>query len=317
MPDVIELSRPDSLTTAKITPTLGFNCFDFTVHQDGKFFSLIDSEESFPQADSRPSGHGIPLLFPFPNRIRGDHFEWEGQTYQLPLDQVSFNKTNAIHGFCLDRPWRITKQSGHGVTAEFQLSVDAPARRDFWPADFIIRCTYTLNDASLSLDVEIENPDSVPLPWGFGTHAYFRLPLSTKSQVTDCLFQAPVDSQWNLEECLPTGQTDPLSGSLNDLPEGIRMGEVALDAAFRLMDGAGRCEIMDEAVGYQIAQSFSSEFTQMIIFTPPGRDAVCLEPYTCMTDAVNLTEVDTGWQVLPPGKTQSLNVTIALEPIVA
>lgn len=317
MLDVIELAVPDSLTTAQIAPGCGFNCYHFTVHHEGKFFSLIDAEENFPQPDSRPSGHGIPLLFPFPNRIRGDQFEWDGKTWQLPLDQVPFNKTNAIHGFCLDRPWRVIKQSGNRVSAEFQLSVDAPERREFWPADFLIRCTYTLRDASLSLDVEIENPDTVPLPWGFGTHAYFRLPLSNDSKVTDCLFQAPVDAQWKLTECLPTGETQPLTGPLKDLPEGIRMRDVSLDDAFRLTPGSDHCEIMDEAAGYQIAQSFSPEFTQMIIFTPPGRDAVCLEPYTCLTDAVNLTEIDTGWQVLAPGESQTLNVTIALEPIVA
>lgn len=317
MQGVIELFVPDSLTTAKIAPQLGFNCFELNVHQDGKFFSLIDAEEGFPQADSRPSGHGIPLLFPFPNRIRGDHFEWNGKTYQLPLDQVSFNKTNAIHGFCLDRPWRVIASHAHSVTAEFQLSVDAPERRDFWPADFIIRGTYTLSNSALKLKVEIENPDTVPLPWGFGSHAYFRLPLTTKSKVTDCLFQAPVNAQWELEDCLPTGDVKKLSGPIADLPEGVRIGDVDLDDAFRLVPGADRCEILDEAAGYQIAQSFSSEFTQMVIFTPPGRDAVCLEPYTCVTDAVNLTDIDTGWRVLPPGKSCVLDITIALEPIVA
>ncbi|MBD3674865.1 MAG: aldose 1-epimerase [Planctomycetaceae bacterium] len=314
---MIELSVPDSLSTARIAPGLGFNCFELNIHQDGKFFSLIDAEEDFPKADSRPSGHGIPLLFPFPNRIRGDQFSWNGEVYPLPHDRVAHNKTNAIHGFCLDRPWRVIRQTAHRATAEFQLSVDAPERREFWPADFIIRASYTLQDAALSLDIEIENPDSVPLPWGFGTHAYFRLPLSAASQVSHCLFQAPVDAQWELSDSLPTGQTTPLQGALSELPEGLLMREVSLDDAFRLTPGASQCEILDEAAGYQVVQSFSPEFTQMVIFTPPGRDAVCLEPYTCLTDAVNLTDVETGWQVLPPGESKRLNVTISLQPIVA
>lgn len=317
MQDIVELSVPDSLTTARIAPGFGFNCFEFNVHLDGKFFSLIDAEEGFPLPDSRPSGHGIPLLFPFPNRIRGNQFEWNGKIYPLPHDQVSHNKTNAIHGFCLDRPWRVTGETGNRLTAEFQLSVDAPERRDFWPADYLIRATYTLQDTSLSLDIEVENPDTVPLPWGFGTHAYFRLPLSAQSEVTHCLFQAPVDAQWELIDALPTGMAAPLDGPLTELPEGLRMRDVALDDAFRLISGASGCEILDEADGYQIVQSFSPDFTQMVIFTPPGRDAVCLEPYTCITDAINLSDVETGWQVLDPGESRHLNVTISLEPIVA
>jgi aldose 1-epimerase len=41
-----------------------------------------------------------------------------------------------------------------------------------------------------------------------------------------------------------------------------------------------------------------------VVFTPPHREAVCLEPYTCMTDAINLQQrgVEAGWRVLPPGE---------------
>ena len=38
--------------------------------------------------------------------------------------------------------------------------------------------------------------------------------------------------------------------------------------------------------------------------TPPHRQAVCLEPYTCPTDAINLQQrgVDAGLLVLQPGE---------------
>jgi aldose 1-epimerase len=44
-----------------------------------------------------------------------------------------------------------------------------------------------------------------------------------------------------------------------------------------------------------------------VAFTPPHRQGLCLEPYTCTTDAVNLQQrgVDAGWLVLPPGATWS------------
>ena len=42
-----------------------------------------------------------------------------------------------------------------------------------------------------------------------------------------------------------------------------------------------------------------------MIFTPPHREAVCLEPYTCITDAINLHQQgkDAGLLVLSPGET--------------
>ena len=41
----------------------------------------------------------------------------------------------------------------------------------------------------------------------------------------------------------------------------------------------------------------------LVIYTPPNRDSICFEPYTCVTDAINLEAqgVASGWQVLAPG----------------
>ena len=44
-------------------------------------------------------------------------------------------------------------------------------------------------------------------------------------------------------------------------------------------------------------------FRNLVIFTPPHREAIAVEPYTCITDAINLQArgVDAGLLVLPPG----------------
>ena len=31
-----------------------------------------------------------------------------------------------------------------------------------------------------------------------------------------------------------------------------------------------------------------AQFRELVVYTPPGRDAICFEPYTCPTDAINL-----------------------------
>ena len=48
---------------------------------------------------------------------------------------------------------------------------------------------------------------------------------------------------------------------------------------------------------------------------PPHRQAVCLEPYTCVTDAVNLQQngVAAGWKVLPPGERWQADLELAVE----
>eukprot|EP00913_Durusdinium_trenchii_P023359 g21937.t1 len=120
---------------------------------------------------------------------------WDGQDYQLPESAVAYDGAgNAIHGFCLDRPWRVVDQGQDFVEGEFQLSQDAPDRVAFWPTDFVIQIRYSVADAALDAIVTIKNPSEKPLPWGFGTHPYFRVPLSRDSRPENCLVEAPPKS---------------------------------------------------------------------------------------------------------------------------
>ena len=66
-----------------------------------------------------------------------------------------------------------------------------------------------------------------------------------------------------------------------------------------------------------MTQSFSDEFRELVVFTPPWTDAVCLEPYTCVTDAINLQEqgVDAGWRELGPGKTWETEIVIRADEV--
>ncbi|HUG20318.1 MAG TPA: aldose 1-epimerase [Planctomycetaceae bacterium] len=320
MNSIVELQSADSSAAARIAPQFGFNCFEFVARVEGQTVSVLDAEPGFPATDSRPSGHGVPLLFPFPNRIRDGQYSWRGEIYELPPDRVPYDRTgNAIHGFCLDRPWRVIDQSRDSVTGEFQLSVDAPDRREFWPADFVIRATYSLQASRLNLEVEIENPDDVDLPWGFGTHAYFKLPLGTSSSPEACLMEAPVTRHWELSDCLPSGKTAEIPGAM-DFDEGWRFGSSPLDDVFQLKADRSpadrRTLIIDERAGLQLEQRFSSEFEHLVVFTPPNRNAICLEPYTCMTDAINHPG-EYGLRILPPGQKTKLFVVCEVSPVIA
>lgn len=174
------------------------------------------------------------------------------------------------------------------MTAEFQLSRDAPDRLPLWPADFLIECTYLLQGTTLKSRFRFTNPDSKPLPWGFGTHAYFKLPLSSKSSPENCVIYAPVHGQWPLENFIPTGKTEPAHV---DLSEGVYYTTQKLDDVFTDVRPEGKdveCIIMDEGAGYQVVQACDPIFREIVVYTPPDRAAVCMEPYTCPTDAINL-----------------------------
>ena len=49
--------------------------------------------------------------------------------------------------------------------------------------------------------------------------------------------------------------------------------------------------------------AFDRAFRECVVYTPPHREAICIEPYTCLAGAFGLAErnLDTGLRVLPPG----------------
>jgi aldose 1-epimerase len=174
----------------------------------------------------------------------------------------------------------------------------------YWPADFRIEVRYSLRGATLRADILIVNPSADALPWGLGTHPYFKLPLSAKSRSSRCLIEAPASQEWELIDSLPTGRRLPISDA-KDLREGEYFDVLKLDD---VLTGLGskpvvECGILDEQAGLQVMQRFPAEFRELVVYTPPNRDAFCLEPYTCVTDAVNLQPrgIDAGWRVLEPG----------------
>ncbi|MBI1310173.1 aldose 1-epimerase [bacterium] len=318
---VLTLTSPDSASTASICIERGFNCFAFQADAGaGRLVDVIDSQPGFETGEGRVSGNGIPILFPFPNRIRGGRFSWRGQEFELPDSLVGYDNTgNAIHGFVIDRPWRAVDQGTSFATGEFQLSVDARDRRALWPADFIIRVRYELSRGTLRSVFQIINPDTVALPWGLGTHSYFKLPLSSTSQASKCLLSAPVTQQWSLDECLPSGEKSAIDPELT-LDEGIYFGSRRFDDVFSgVPEDIVECSVMDEAAGLQVVQRNPGSFRELVIYTPPNRDAVCFEPYTCVTDAVNLQQqgVDAGWQTLGPGESFTTWIDIAAGPVLA
>src|SRR5262245_20315125 len=95
-PEIVTLRDPAAGSSAEILVSQGFNCFRFTATVDGRPVEAIYAPDDFSLGQGRPSRGGIPILFPFPGRIPGTVFHWEGKEYPLePGDAFG----NAIHGF--------------------------------------------------------------------------------------------------------------------------------------------------------------------------------------------------------------------------
>jgi aldose 1-epimerase len=252
-------------------------------------------------------------MFPFAGRIRGTSFRYGDKTFELDAGD---GQGNAIHGFVIDRPWRVTLSETDRVRGEFQASLDEPKLLAHWPADFRIMAEYRVKGSSLITDYSIENPADRPLPFGFGTHPYFRVPLGGTSG-DGCRVTVPVSEQWELEKLLPTGRKSATQAS-NDLAAGMRFDLMQLDSVFsgvRFENHRAMAGVEDTQSGSRLTMSFDDQFPAVVVYNPPHREAVCIEPYTTIPNAFELAGrgIEPHLLVLPPGKSFRTRIEIKVD----
>jgi aldose 1-epimerase len=251
------------------------------------------------------------LLFPFPGRIQGSALRWDNHDYPLePGDGCG----NAIHGFVHERPWRVITHEASRAVAEFQASTDNPQLLARWPADFRITATYEVRGTRLSANYLLENPDDRALPCGFGTHPYFCVPVGGPS-AADCRVCLPVASRWELANMNPTGRKMPLDDAPR-VQQGQLFGTLNYDDVFSdlvLTNGSCQARIEDPESAHRIVLTFDRAFRECVVYTPPHRKAICIEPYTCVPDAFRLEQrgISAGLRILASG--QSFHARMEIE----
>jgi aldose 1-epimerase len=299
---------------AAILPAFGFNCFRFTAVVDGAPVEALWAEPDFGPG-SRPTRNGIPILFPFAGRLQGQTFSFNGREYRIT--DALINDGNAIHGFVLNRPWRVIEQTNSRAVGQFRASRDDPALLDQWPADFEMTVAYEVAGTALLSDITITNPDQErPLPFAFGTHPYFRVPLGDGAPDA-CRITVPASTVRVQQQHLPTGQRQPVSGS-RDLRNGAPFDHLELDdilTDLQASDGQVQTVIADPVSGRRLVQTFDATFRDCIVFTPPHREAIAIEPYTCVPNpfALEAAGVDTGLRTLAPGEEFTARIEIRVE----
>jgi aldose 1-epimerase len=317
MDRTVVLEDRSAQVRAEIWPAGGFNCTRWRIGH----LEMLYGDALFGPGGKATRG-GIPILFPFPNRIRDGRFSWEGTHYRLPANDPSGK--NAIHGFACRKQWRVIDRGADAhsawVTGEFHGLLDAPETAALWPTDYRIRVVVRLSGRSLTLDAAVDNPDGRALPFGLGYHPYFRVPFTSAGEAAYTV-AAPAESTWELAENLPTGRQQR-PDTARDLNRPRSVAELNLDDAYTglpsVPDKDGLClhgVLRQTPPGLTMEIRASPAFRELVAFTPPHRQAICLEPYTCVTDAVNLQTkgIDSGWLVLPPHKQWTGRVEMTCE----
>ena len=240
-------------------------------------------------------------LVPYSNRIRDGRFNFHDRMVEEP---IAPGHSNALHGHGWRVPWQVTAREDDTLTMEYAHR-PAPGAAG-WPWPYRAWQRLALTPRALSMTIGIENRAAETMPAGLGHHPYFPRSPQTRVTATIAGIWWPEAGQLPIERMAPPPDCDPRRGILVD--------EVGLDHGYAGWDGSARIELPERRAA--VTMTADPALSTLVIFSPPGRGFVCVEPVSHCIDAFNLAAQgmgDTGMRVLTPGESWEVTVRFAPE----
>jgi aldose 1-epimerase len=272
---IVTLRDPSSSVEAQFVPEAGMIGISLT----DSGVELLGQRRGLDAYVANGKTMGIPLLYPWANRLGSNTYEAEGKTVTLAAGEYGVRTDPnglPIHGVLAAFPhWRVTHESGHEITGEVDFSEDEELLASF-PFPHRLALTVTLLQRTLRLRISVTPTRDRAVPLCFGFHPYLQLLDVPRDQ---WLIETPAMRHLTLnEKGLPTGEAvvQPALGEpLGDRAFDDGYDQFADGAVFAVSGGGRRIEVHFEE-GYPAAQ----------IFAPPAEDVVCFEPMAAPTDAL-------------------------------
>jgi aldose 1-epimerase len=247
------------------------------------------------------SGSRGQVLMPWPNRIAGATYEFEGTTHQLALNEIA--KNNAIHGLIRYCNWEAATVEAARITMTYTL-YPQPG----YPFLLELELTYTLGATGLTVHASATNLGDRACPYGAGFHPYLRL---DPERIDTLELTHPASEYYRSDENqIPVGR-EPVAGASLDFGDARAIGSTQMDTAFtglaRSADGHATVTLRDPATGDTVALWCDESYPYLMIFTGDAlpdadrrRTGLAVEPMTCAPDAFRSGD---GLAVLEPGST--------------
>lgn len=239
------------------------------------------------------------VLLPWPNRVGDGRYRFDGQEYQLPLDEPA--RGNAIHGLVRWLPWTLLGRARDRVELGCEL-FPTPG----YPWRLKLRTAWSVGPLGLRAEHQVQNLSGRRAPLGFGVHPYLWIPGYTLDELQ---LHLPARTRMLVDErLLPIGDAS-VDGLDFRAPRSLR--GIQLDTAFgdleHRRDGTVAAALLaSDGRGVELRAGPGTRWWQVYtsdtLPAPRYRRSIAIEPMTCPPDALR-----TGRDllVLEPGATWS------------
>jgi aldose 1-epimerase len=250
---------------------------------------LHDSEELLGQRGglakyvAERSTMGIPLLYPWANRVASRRFQVAGREVNLdlasPLPSLDPNGL-PIHGLlAAAEGWRVERHEARGDGGLLAARFDFGAQPDLlaaFPFPHEVTIEATLEGMTLTIATTVEASGDTEVPISFGYHPYFRMPGVARAGWE---IEVPVCERLALDaDELPTGKREPAG------VDGGRLGSRTFDDEFVAPEDSAPLALAGGARRIEVALLSGYPYTQ--VYAPADDDVIAFEPMTAPTDAL-------------------------------
>ena len=275
----LTLSSASGDLEAVYAPGVGMVCCSLR-HQGEELLGQRGGLEAYAE---KGSTFGIPLLYPWANRLAAMSYAFDGTGVTLDPEKSPLHFDSAglpMHGLLgASAYWDVTEAGAKDGAALLQARLDFSAHDELanaFPFRHMLEMEVSLDDQGLSVTTTVIPTGDDRVPVAFGYHPYLALPGGSRDGVQ---IELPVTRHALLEASgIPSGASEPANGEMAALGnrEFDDLFDQLSDPKKFTLSGPGRTLELNFEQGYN--------FTQ--VYAPADQPFICFEPMTSPTNAL-------------------------------